>query len=440
MTSKKIGSCIVLLIMAVPLLIVSCGERAQKVELDRNMIGRQAICPVTGDEFTIHDQTPVVRYREGVYYMCCPGCDTEFMKDPEKYLMNMRQNDPEQETETRNASEIQYWTCTMHPEVKSDEQGNCPICGMNLTPVYERDVKENTMSLSDRQIELAGIRMVPVTPKYLYREIHVVGTVAYDPGLLVAQEEYVNALVMRDMINEDDVARVRAEQLIRNAEYKLELLGMSRAEIMSIKRTRTPQRSLVLPEGKTWVYADVYESDLDGLKSGQQAVISSSALPGSEFKGRVMSVNPIVDTETRASVVRIRLDSAESGLRPGMYVEARILVHVDIPGTRAGGMVLAVPRDAVLDLGTRQIVWVHAGHGEFQPRIVKVGSQATAHDDEVRAPYYPVLEGLSENEMVVSRGNFLIDSESSLTGIAAIGYGGALGVEERDESSAGHQH
>jgi len=277
-------------------------------------------------------------------------------------------------------------------------------------------------------------------PKHLFREIRVIGTVAYDPDLLIAQEEYVNALFMRDMINDDDLALARAKQLIMNAESKLELLGMSRAEIASLARTRTPQRSLVLPEGNTWIYADAHESDINGVKSGQQAVITSSVLSGSEFKGKVISVNPIIDKETRASVVRIRLDHAEYALRPGMYVEAKILVHVDHPGTGAGGMILAVPKDAVLDLGTRKIVWVHAGDGEFQPRIVKVGPQATAHDDEVGAPYYPVLEGLSENEMVVSRGNFLIDSESNLTGVAAIGYGGALGVEERDGPSIGHQH
>jgi Cu(I)/Ag(I) efflux system membrane fusion protein len=440
MPLKQIGSHLTILVLVTFLLIISCGEQTRKIELDKSMIGKQAVCPVTGDEFTIHDQTPVVRYREGVYYMCCPGCDTEFMKDPEKYTINMEQKDESVETEMPGDSEILHWTCTMHPEVKSDEDGNCPICGMNLTPVYEREESDNSLNLSEGEIELAGIRMVPATFKHLLRQIRVVGSVAYDPGLLVAQEEYVNALVMREMIRDDDLARARAEQLIMNAEYKLELLGMSRAEIASLERVRIPQRSLVLPDGHTWIYANAYESDLHGVKSGQQAVITSSVLPGSKFKGRVMSVNPIIDVQTRASVVRIRLDHAEPGLRPGMYVEARILVQIDQPGKKAGGMVLAVPRDAVLDLGTRKIVWVHAGNGKFQPRIVKVGPRATAHDEEVGAAYYPVLEGLSENEMVVSRGNFLIDSESSLSGVAAIGYGGALGVEERDGPSTGHQH
>ena len=440
MHRKQIGSHLTVLVLVASFLVVSCGKRTQKIELDKSMIGKQAVCPVTGDEFTIHDQTPVVKYREGVYYMCCPGCDTEFMKDPEKYIMNMQQKDESAETETHDESEILYWTCTMHPEVKSDEDGNCPICGMNLTPVYEREESGNSLNLSEGEIELAGIRMVPATLKHLFREIRVVGSVAYDPGLLVAQEEYVNALIMREMIRDDGLARTRAEQLIINAEYKLELLGMSRAEIASLARVRTPQSSLVLPEGHAWVYANAYESDLHGVKNGQQAVITSSVLPGSEFKGRVMSVNPIIDAKTRAAVVRIKLDYAEPGLRPGMYVDARILVPVDQSGAAADGMVLAVPRNAVLDFGTRKIVWVHAGDGKFQPRIVKVGPQATTHDDETGASYYPVLAGLSENEMVVSHGNFLIDSESSLTGVAAIGYGGALGVEERDGPSMGHQH
>jgi Cu(I)/Ag(I) efflux system membrane fusion protein len=439
MSLKTIASHLVLLTLAASLLIISCGERAQKAELDKSLIGTQAICPVTGDEFTIHDRTPVVKYREGLYYMCCPGCDTEFMKDPEKYIMNMQQKEQSMETEKQGDSEIQYWTCTMHPEVKSDEAGNCPICGMNLTPVYEHGESDNTLNLNEREIELAGIRMVPATRKHLYREIKAVGMVAYDPDLLTAQEEYVNALVMSDMISEDDeVARGRVKQLIESSEYKLELLGMNGAEIRTLKWSRKPEKSLVIPKGQTWVYVDVYEPDLGLIKRGQQVTVVSSVLPGSEFMGRIQSVSPVLDAKKRAASVRIRLNIAEPALAPGMYVEASIYVQLERIDNQANKMILAVPKDAVLDTGTRKIVWVYLGQGQFQPRAVMLGPQATAHGDDVR--YYPVLEGLAENEMVVTNGNFLIDSESSLTGVAAIGYGGAIGVEEREGPPKGHQH
>jgi Cu(I)/Ag(I) efflux system membrane fusion protein len=425
--------------LTMSLLLVSCGEKAHKAELDKSLIGTQAICPVTGDEFTIHDRTPVVKYREGLYYMCCPGCDTEFMKDPEKYIMNMPEQEQSTEKEVPQDSKIEYWTCTMHPEVKSDAEGNCPICGMNLTPVYERSGSDNTLNLNEQEIELAGIRMVPAVSKQLYREVRAVGMVAHDPDLLTAQEEYVNALMMSDMIDAgDEVAQRRAAQLIKSTEYKLELLGMSAAEIRSLKRTRMPQRSLVIPEGQTWVYVDVYEPDLGLVERGQQVAVSSSALPGAEFVGRVQSVSPVLDARKRAASVRIQLNNAEPGLTPGMYVEARILVQLDDASNKREEGILAVPKNAVLDTGTRKIVWVYLGQGQFEPRVVRLGVQATVHDDDMR--YYPVLEGLAENEMVVTNGNFLIDSESNLTGAAAISYGGALGVEDREPPVTGHQH
>jgi Cu(I)/Ag(I) efflux system membrane fusion protein len=441
MSLRTIASHLVLLILATSLLILSCGERAQKTELDKSLVGTQAICPVTGDEFTIHDRTPVVKYREGLYYMCCPGCDTEFMKDPEKYIVNMGQKERSMGGETHGEQKIQYWTCAMHPEVKSDEAGNCPICGMDLIPVYERSESDNTLNLSDREIELAGIRMVPATRKHLYREIHVVGMVAHDPDLVIAQEEYVNALEMSEMMDADDEpVQARAEQLVKSSEYKLRLLGMDMAEIAILKRTRRSEKSLILPEARTWIYADVYEPDLGWITRGQQVFVTSRAIPGLELAGRIQSVGPVLDKVTRAASVRIQMTSAEPVLTPGMYVEARIIAPSIISGTQGKGMMLAVPKDAVLDTGNRKIVWVYLGEGQFQPRLVRLGAQASVHGEDDGARFYPVFEGLTEHEMVVTKGNFLIDSESSLTGIAAIGYGGALGVEDRDRAPTVHQH
>jgi Cu(I)/Ag(I) efflux system membrane fusion protein len=265
--------------------------------------------------------------------------------------------------------------------------------------------------------------------------------VAYDPDLVTAQEEYVNALAMIDMISADDeLARDRALQLIQSAESKLELLGMDRAEIRALKQTRITEKSLVIPRGRTWIYADAYEPDLGWIKRGQQATVFARAVPGSKFTGRIQSVNPVLDAKKRAASVRILLDSAEPVLTPGMFVEARIMVPFDKGGAQESRMMLAVPRDAVLDTGSRQIVWVYLGQGQFEPRLVTLGPLATAHEDNMGIRYYPVLEGLTENEMVVINGNFLIDSESSLTGMAAIGYGGALGVQDKDQSPTGHQH
>ncbi len=440
MSIKTIAVILFIALVGASFFVLSFGEKARKVELDKNLIGTKAFCIVAGDSFVINESTPVIKYKDELYYMCCPGCDEQFIKNPEKYMMNMTHEHVEK-GKTDSDSEVQYWTCTMHPEVRSDEEGTCPICGMALIPIYERSDAGSILHLDDRAIELAGISLVQVKREHLHRELHLVGKVAFDPGLVTAQEEFVNALHMSEMIGEGDaVAMERAARLIQGSEYKLRVLGMDDDEIRILKRTKNIDRSLVLPDVASWVYADAYESDIALIKRGQEAVVVSSALPGMEFKGRVESISRIFDSRKRAATIRIRLDRVESVLTPGMFVEARI--NAPFRGNMAHEMemVLAVPAEAVLNSGTQQVVWAYLGDGKFQPRVVNLGPKTGAYVGDVLVHYYPVIEGLAENETIVINGNFLIDSESRLSGLAAIGYGGALGVEENEQPPPVHQH
>lgn len=420
--------------------VISCGERGQRIAADADMIGKRAWCPVTGDSFTIHKSTPVVVYKGERYYMCCPGCDTEFLKDPEKYILKTKQQSEKSNPTETKGEEIAYWTCSMHPEVRSDKEGNCPICGMTLIPVRAKAGSQSSLHLTDDAMSLAGIRTQPVTREYLYREIRLVGLVAYDPELVTAQEEYLNALNMRANIEESDtISWARAEQLVDYAEYRLKLLGMDDFEIRTFAQQGNKQLSLVMPQTESWVYADVYETDARWIDRGNRAIITSTAYPGEQFDGTVVSVSPVLDAETRAIPVRIRLSKPESKLKPGMYVEARIMtpIYDSRSGSRKSRS-LAIPVEAVLDTGERSIVWVYSGEGNFRPRPVKVGPAGYLHGKDSSVRYYPVLEGLQESDLVVTNGNFLIDSESRITGVAAIGYGGALAVDEPEMPV--HQH
>lgn len=440
MSLKSIALILFVLLVGASIFVLSFGEKAKRVNLDKSMIGTKTFCVVAGDSFVINESTPVVKYKDKLYYMCCPGCDDQFMQNPDKYLSTTTQAE-DQKSETRSDTEVKYWTCTMHPEVKSDEEGNCPICGMDLIPVYERSDSGDVLYLDDRAMNLAGVSLFHVKRQHLYRELLLVGTAAFDPDLVTAQEEYVNALQMSEMIAEnDEVATERAVRLLRSSEYKLRLLGMDDDEIRILKRTRNIERSLVVPDVTSWVYADAYEPDIAWIKRGQRVVVESSALPGMEFVGRVESVRPVLDSRKHSATVRIRLDRIERNLTPGMFVEAKIIVPYQKHMAHGMEMMLAVPTEAVLNSGTRQVVWVYLGGGQFQPRIVKLGPKTAAREGDPGAKYYPVIEGLAENEMVVLNGNFLIDSESRLTGVAAIGYGGALGVQEQEQPPVGHQH
>jgi len=417
------------------------ANKPEKTKVDEGDIDKEAICPVLGDKFTITESTPVVEYEGKKYYFCCPGCDTKFMKNPEKYI-NQEKDEPQ-----NKGKEILYWTCSMHPEVKADEEGSCPICNMKLIPVYGKDESEGSLHLTDRAIELAGIRMVPATKHHLYIIIRTVGKVAYDPELVVAQEEYLNALemVMKITTGSSPVSVKRAESVVEKSKYKLRLLGMDESEVEKLTKTRQVETSLIIPENESWIYANVYESDISWIKKGQEIVVTTIAYPGEEFQGKIRSINPVLDAKTRSVRLRIQLSNANRKLKPGMYVDVKIEARYSAPKAmeHKGGdaqKILAIHKESVLDTGTRKVVWVYLGDGRFQPREVKLGPEGVFYHEDRSLRCFPVLNGLKENELVVTNGNFLIDSESQLTGMAAIEYGGALGVEEKPDMPVGHQH
>jgi Cu(I)/Ag(I) efflux system membrane fusion protein len=260
----------------------------------------------------------------------------------------------------------------------------------------------------------------------------------YSPDLVSTQEEYLVALRSRERTKGSPFAEVRlsGDSLVAAARRRLELWDISAAEIARLDRTGEVKKELtlyapssgyvmekmavagmrVMPEmtlyrladlSRVWVDVSVYEYEAPLLRVGERAMLTMAAHPGKEFSGRVSYVYPTLETMTRT--LRARVEFANPGLmlKPGMYADVVI--------EAAAGKALAIPEQALLDSGTRKIVFVKQGEGTFVPREVTVGARAVG--------YYPVLTGLSEGEEVVSSPNFLIDSESRLQ--AAIQQGAA---------------
>jgi Cu(I)/Ag(I) efflux system membrane fusion protein len=149
-----------------------------------------------------------------------------------------------------------------------------------------------------------------------------------------------------------------------------------------------------------WVYASVFEDEMHWIKPGQKVALTSTAFSGETFSGFVTGVAQTVDPATRTARVRIRLPDKERKFHPEMFLAATISADI--------GSKLAVPEEAVIDSGTRTIVYVVKDGDTFEPRDVKIGVRASG--------YYEVLSGLAEGETVVVSGNFLVDSESRLKG------------------------
>ncbi|MFH1282186.1 MAG: efflux RND transporter periplasmic adaptor subunit [bacterium] len=371
---------------------------------------------------------------------------------------------------THEAQEnIDFYTCGMHPSVRvSPEEYNkgstqCPICNMGLTPIYKKEsksaVKEhdehgavqkksddeissNTkVQIKKHQADLAGVQSEPAEKLHLSKEIRAVGKIAYDPELAVAQEEYLSILKTLDKMTEEVMPEIkeRTENLLLSAEKKLLLQGLSKPQIEQLKKTRIVQENLTQPEKKMWVYGEVYEYELSWIKIGGALRVNTTSIPGKEYLGTISSINPTVNPNTRSVRFRALIDNTDLALKPEMYVNITIQSMYKAPD--GSHLVLAIPKDAVLDTGSRQVVWVDTGEGSYESRTVEIGPEATAENNGKYRKYYPVLRGIKEHEKVVTKANFLIDSQSQLSGAASAAYGGTLDGDAQGGLPAGlHQH
>ena len=134
------------------------------------------------------------------------------------------------------------------------------------------------------------------------------------------------------------------------------------------------------------------------MKKGSSVEIEAVAYPGEVFEGKVVSINPVLDLTARTNQVRVEVLNTLDKLKPEMFVNAKI--HIDL------GKKLAVPELAVMDTGIRKIVYLSREEGLLEAREVKLGQKAEG--------YYEIFSGLSEGDIVVTSGNFFIDSESKL--------------------------
>ena len=342
-----------------------------------------------------------------------------------------------------------YYGCGMEGAehiflIKDVEGMNCPICGMPLKELSKEEADSlkgvvSRVKIKDEQARLAGVKTESVTKLHLYKEIRTVGRVAYDPQLAIAQEEFISALHTLDKMQDGKISEIkeRALNLVESAGRKLRLLGLSQEQIKELERTREIQTNLILPEGKMWIYGDVYEYELSWVKVGEKVKVTASSLPAEEFYGVISSINPVFNPKTRSVTFRAQVDNPGLKLKPEMYVDVIVMSMYSGPGGE--DKVLALKKDSVLDTGTRKIIWVDKGNGEYEGREVQIGPEAVATQDGKETKFYPVLTGVSEGERVVTKANFLIDSQSQITGVAAASYGGALGVEEKKAPPV-HQH
>jgi Cu(I)/Ag(I) efflux system membrane fusion protein len=270
----------------------------------------------------------------------------------------------------------------------------------------------------------------------------------FSTELLAASDEYRLALDSRKQLGsaaEPDALRA-ADDLVSASRRRLELWGLTTAQIDHIASGRNSadvaiysNTSGTVVERKVtqgqyvnagdmlysvadfstvWVKADVYEADLPQIRPRQPVEITSDALSGRTIHGYVEFIEPQATSETRTIPVHIHVANPGMQLRPGMFVRAVFALHHE--------NALTVPRSAILDTGTRKLVYVAKANGVFEAREVQTG----APNNDL----FPVMAGLKPGERVVTNGNFLIDSQTRLSG----GMTGLFGGSKEFAGNEGH--
>ncbi|MFH1479405.1 MAG: efflux RND transporter periplasmic adaptor subunit [Candidatus Omnitrophota bacterium] len=342
-----------------------------------------------------------------------------------------------------------YYGCGMegaeHVFYMKEAKGmKCPMCGMELKKLSKEETEElkgvvSKVKIKGDQVRLAGVQTEPVRLLRLYKEVRTVGKVAYDPNLAIAQEEFIASLKALDRTQGGNIEEIseRTMNLVESSRRKLRLLGLSDAQIKELEEKREVETSLILPEEKMWIYGDAYEYELSWVKAGEKVKVIATSLPGEAFSGIITSLNPVLDPKTRSVRFRAEVDNANLRLKPEMYVD--VVIMSMYMGRDGEEEVLAISKDAVLDTGMRKIVWVDKGEQEYEGRIIDIGPEAKGVVDGRESKFYPVLKGLVEGENIVTKANFLIDSQSQISGVASSAYGGTVGALE-EKAPAMHQH
>jgi Cu(I)/Ag(I) efflux system membrane fusion protein len=276
----------------------------------------------------------------------------------------------------------------------------------------------------------------------------------YSPELWATQQEFINLVRWAKKTGKNDVNAAKtattaqgenslnlstmlsrdAETILESARQRLKLWDISDDQIKRIEESEKPIRTLTVYSpvsgyvlqkyavqgmrvmsgeklfdvsdlSNVWVIADVYEYELPVIKVGDTAKIQLSYFPGKELTSKIDFISPTLSPETRTVQVRFSIPNTGGKLKPGMFTDVELKINL--------GRRLAVPDEAVIDTGLRQIVYVDKGGGYFEPRAITTGLRAEK--------FIEVLAGLKAGETVASAANFLIDSEAKLKGIEAPG-------------------
>jgi membrane fusion protein, copper/silver efflux system len=357
---------------------------------------------------------------------------------------------------------VLYWYDPMYPAQHFDKPGKSPFMDMQLQPRYAGEAAAGAgapgVQIDPAKVQNLGVRLATVERGTLPSSLAATGVVDFDERDVAVVQAKAAGFVQRvygrapsdvvgagaplaDLLVPDwggaqaeylAVRRTGDAALIRAARERLVLLGMPAGLIDQVERSgsarnvvtvTTPTGGMIKTLGvragmsvaagqtlaevtglsRVWLNAAVPEATAGGVRVGETATATLEAFPGQAFTGRVTAILPQAQTESRTLTARIELPNPGLRLRPGMFANVQF-----------GGVAqpaLLVPSEAVIRTGRRTLVMLAQTGGRFEPAEIQPGREADGKTE--------VLAGLSEGEKVVASGQFLLDSEASLSGVQA---------------------
>lgn len=377
-------------------------------------------------------------------------------------------NQDEHAGHAHEQDESGVWTCSMHPQIKMDKPGKCPICAMDLIPLKisgsgGEAIDPNAIQMSDEAIALANVQTTMVSRQNPVKDIYLYGTIQVDERLSQSQTSHVNGRIEKlyvnftgesirqgqtiasvyspDLLNaqQELLEAVKMESfqplLLQAAREKLRLWKLTDSQIDAIEKSgkvnplvdiKSNSNGVVISKNvsqgdyinqgsvlmnvanlsQVWAMFDAYEVDLPFLKVGDNLEFTLQAIPGKTFSGKISFIDPLLDKTTRTSKIRVVTSNPGMQLKPEMYAMAKVNASL-----RQYGNQIVIPKSAVLWTGKRSIVYVKQTNTEtpaFMLREIELGPTLGSS--------YVILSGIQDGDEIVTNGAFSIDATAQLEG------------------------
>lgn len=368
--------------------------------------------------------------------------------------------------EAHDHSEETVWTCSMHPQIRANEPGACPLCGMDLIPLStdsNDDGNPLEIRMSPTAMQLANVQTSIVSKQKPIKEVRMNGKVKtdernvfsqsshipgriekltvnftgeavqkgqvlayiYSPELVAAQEELFEAQKMKEAqpslfnaakekLKNWKLSEKQVNQILSNGKIQEQFPIL--ADVSGIVTDKKINLGDYILKGQSlyeiadistvWILFDVYESDIPWVKQGDNVEFNVRALPNEKFKGEVSFIDPVINSETRVASARVIIKNPGQRLKPDMFVQGTIKSQLDV-----NEEVIVVPKSAVMWTGERSVVYVKNASSDKVSFLMKMVTLGPSLGDG-----YLIKEGLEVGDEIATNGTFSIDAAAQLAG------------------------